>query len=139
MANIQDTSSGRMSQARFQAAEDRTSARSSKLSPASSRTKTQSRLFLDLRRVNGHLPEASWEMITLSPGESSTLNFGECPREDAGSSLSLILQAGVPSKYYLSPKACEGILRRASARGKELPEVLKLALTRQASMDTTGA
>jgi hypothetical protein len=28
----------------------------------------------------------------------------------------------VPGKYYLSPKACQGILRRASARGKELPE-----------------
>lgn len=83
--------------------------------------------------------EASWEMITQSPGESSTLNFGEYPREDAESSLSQILQAGVPNKYYLSPKACQGILRRASARGKALPEVLKLALVRQASMDTMGA
>lgn len=36
-------------------------------------------------------------------------------------------------KYYLSQKACLGILRRASARGKELPEVLRLALERQAS------
>ena len=35
-------------------------------------------------------------------------------------------------KYYLSPKACLGILRRASVRGKELPEVLKKALERQA-------
>ena len=32
----------------------------------------------------------------------------------------------------------QGILRRASARGKELPEVLRLALERQASMDTTA-
>ena len=36
-----------------------------------------------------------------------------------------ILQAGVPEKYYLSPKACLGILRRASARGKELPELFE--------------
>ena len=36
-------------------------------------------------------------------------------------------------KYYLSPKACLGILRRASARGKELPEVLRIALERQAA------
>jgi len=42
------------------------------------------------------------------------------------------LLAEVPEKYYLSPKACLGILRRASARGKELPEVLKKALERQA-------
>lgn len=47
-------------------------------------------------------------------------------------------QAEVPEKYYLSQKACLGILRRASARGKELPEVLRLALERQASMDTTA-
>lgn len=40
---------------------------------------------------------------------------------------------GVLSKYYLSPKACQGILRRASERGKELPEILKKALIRQAS------
>ena len=43
-----------------------------------------------------------------------------------------ILMAKVPEKYYLSPKACQGILRRASARGKELPEVLRKALERQA-------
>ena len=47
--------------------------------------------------------------------------------------LSQILQPIVPGKYYLSPKACQGILRRASARGKELPEVLRVALERQAA------
>jgi DNA (cytosine-5)-methyltransferase 1 len=36
-------------------------------------------------------------------------------------------------KYYLSPKACQGILTRASKRGKELPEVLKKALISQAA------
>ena len=46
--------------------------------------------------------------------------------------MSEILLAEVPQKYYLSPKACLGILRRASVRGKELPEVLKRALERQA-------
>ncbi|WP_275443886.1 hypothetical protein [Petralouisia muris] len=47
--------------------------------------------------------------------------------------MSQILQAGVPERYYLSPKACLGILRRASVRGKELPEVLRKALERQAA------
>lgn len=37
-------------------------------------------------------------------------------------------------KYYLSEKACLGILRRAEKRGKELPEILRLALIRQAQM-----
>jgi hypothetical protein len=60
-------------------------------------------------------------------------NTGESPSEDAASSLSQILQAGVPEKYSLSQKACLGILRRASVRGKELPEVLRLALERQAA------
>jgi hypothetical protein len=63
----------------------------------------------------------------------STRNTGESPNADAASTLSQILQVGVPEKYYLSQKACQGILRRASARGKELPAVLKAALERQAS------
>lgn len=45
------------------------------------------------------------------------------------------LQTRVPQRYYLSPKACLGILRRASVRGKELPPVLKAALERQASAE----
>ena len=60
-------------------------------------------------------------------------NTGESPSEENVSSLSQILQAQVPDKYYLSQKACQGILRRASVRGKELPEVLRLALERQAA------
>ena len=46
--------------------------------------------------------------------------------------LSQILQENVPEKYYLSQKACQGILQRASKRGKELPPLLKADLERQA-------
>ena len=54
-------------------------------------------------------------------------------------SLSDILETGdVPRKYYLSPKACSGILRRAEKRGKELPKVLEDAL-RQAARGTKQA
>jgi hypothetical protein len=63
-------------------------------------------------------------------GECLTLNMGSSQRRNA-SSLSQILQERVPEKYYLSQKACLGILRRASDRGKELPIVLKTALERQ--------
>ena len=66
--------------------------------------------------------------------ELSTLNFGAWPNAENASSLSAILQVNVPERYYLSPKTCQGILRRASARGKELPDVLKKALERQASV-----
>jgi hypothetical protein len=34
----------------------------------------------------------------------------------------------VQEKYYLSARACEGILRRAEKRGKKLPEALREAL-----------
>ena len=37
----------------------------------------------------------------------------------------------VPEKYYLSPKACLGILKRAKSRGKELPDILEMALKLQ--------
>ncbi|MFR8687511.1 MAG: hypothetical protein ACLVFY_14745 [Bacteroides fragilis] len=46
--------------------------------------------------------------------------------------MSQILIANAPEKYCLSPKACRGILQRASKRGKELPPLLKAALERQA-------
>ena len=62
-------------------------------------------------------------------------NTGECPSEENGSFLSQVLTEQVPEKYYLSQKACLGILRRASVRGKELPPVLKAALERQAAAE----
>ena len=79
------------------------------------------------------MPEASWQTAFPSHGASLTHNFGESPNVGNESTLSQILQAGVPERYYLSPKACLGILRRASVRGKELPEVLRIALERQAA------
>jgi hypothetical protein len=41
----------------------------------------------------------------------------------------------VQPKYFLSPKACAGILRRAEKRGKKLPTALQKAL--QATVATT--
>jgi len=40
----------------------------------------------------------------------------------------------IPSKYFLSAKACAGILVRATRRGKKLPALLGLALRQQAAM-----
>lgn len=61
-------------------------------------------------------------------GDSSMLNIGECPNAERESLLSWILQVDVPEKYYLSAKACRGILIRASRRGKKLPDILGQAL-----------
>ena len=45
-------------------------------------------------------------------------------------SLSSVLEpeASIPPKYWLSSKACQGILRRAERRGKALPPMLDEAL-----------
>ena len=82
---------------------------------------------------NGQPPGRSWQTISVSHGGYLMRSTGESPNAENVSTLSQILQAGAPEKYYLSPKACLGILRRASARGKELPELLRKALERQAA------
>lgn len=61
-------------------------------------------------------------------------NTGESPKEESESSLSQILEETPHQKYYLSAKACAGILKRAEKRGRELPGILKEALTRQAGI-----
>ena len=67
-------------------------------------------------------------------GGSWTLNTGVSPREGLVSSLSQILEDSPPRKYYLSRKACLGILRRARERGKPLPPQLEAALKAQAGL-----
>ena len=63
------------------------------------------------------------------PTECLTLDTLESPSVVVESSLSDILVTGdVPQRYYLSATACRGILRRAKARGKKLPERLEKAL-----------
>jgi hypothetical protein len=45
------------------------------------------------------------------------------------SSLAEVLETGpVPRRYFLSAKACSGILRRAKKRDKQLPAALEAAL-----------
>ena len=64
-----------------------------------------------------------------SRGEFWTLNGSEWPKDGGACFLSQILEANAPAKYYLSPRACKGILRRAEKRGKDLPPALRQALT----------
>lgn len=77
---------------------------------------------------NGVETAASWEMVSRLPGACWTLNIGESPSAARESTLWQILQADAPQKYYLSARACQGILRRAERRGKELPSMLREAL-----------
>lgn len=156
MANTQDTSSGKTSPEHFPPTVEKISAVSSK---PSVRSKTAAFQFLDLRE-NGQKPERFWQNPIPSHGEFLMHNTGvhePCrPPLSAKADISPTPWGNLPQrrkriflvadfdgtsagKYYLSPKACQGILRRASVRGKELPEVLRTALKRQACACVTRA
>ena len=93
--------------------------------------------FLSLDLTPGHgnlLGESYWELLSPWLGGSWTFNTGVSPREGRVSSLSQILEDSPPRKYYLSRKACLGILRRARERGKPLPPQLEAALKAQAGL-----
>lgn len=86
--------------------------------------------FLDLRvgGADGARPEQSPETDGAWLGDSLTLNIGESPSVANESLLSQILEVDVPLKYFLSARACRGILTRALRCGKALPDLLKTAL-----------
>lgn len=98
---------------------------------SSVKSKTKTPMFLNLLGGGGALLAQSWEMGIPSLGECSTLVFGESPSVAEESGLWQILEANVPQKYFLSARACVGVLRRAERRGKELPEILETALKQQ--------
>lgn len=73
------------------------------------------------------------ECLTLSTSEWTGLDG--LSLNDAGvCSLSDILETGaVPQRYFLSARACAGILRRAAKRGQVLPSALSQALAQVAA------
>lgn len=80
-------------------------------------------------------PTAFW---TLSLCEWTATG---APSHSDGSvcSLSDVLETGaVPQRYFLSAKACAGILRRAEARGRALPPALLAALKAVAEAGMPG-
>ena len=80
-------------------------------------------------------PEPEWLEVknAESHGERLTLNFGASPNIESGYSLLQVLESGEGTyKYSLTPKACEGILRRAKVKEKKLPELLEAVLRKQA-------
>ena len=114
----------------------RTSGRSSSRSYGS---RNHTLMLLDLRPGAGNMLGPCWEYDPAWLGQHGPLNTSECPKGAVGSSLSQILLASVPSKYYLSRTACLGILRRAKERGKPLPPELELALKLQAGIISAQA
>lgn len=73
-------------------------------------------------------------------GESWMPNTSAWPNDASVCSLSQVLTISrIPQKYFLSGKACAGILRRAERRGKELPIQLRQALRAVAGELSGGA
>jgi hypothetical protein len=128
-----DSSFGRMFPAPSPAPRVKTSGRSSK---KLSELRTVPLMCLDLTPGRGNLlGQSYWEINSPWLGECWTLNTGPAPlREENVYTLSQILEEHVPQRYYLSRTACLGILRRAEARGKELPPQLREALLIQAGL-----
>ena len=73
-------------------------------------------------------------------GECWTLSTSESHNDAAACSLSSILvTGGVPRRFYLSVKACLGVLRRAAKRRNRFPLALTMALERQSGVLETRA
>ena len=106
MENIQESLFGKMSTAHSTPTKEKT------LKPSSKKWLKQGRYS-----ANG----VSW-MRNISESHNVAVESTCC--------LSLILQpqTDVQTRYYLSAKACSGILRRAQRRGKNLPTRLQQAL-----------
>ena len=98
----------------------------------SSRLRNHRWMLLDLRSGAGNMLGPCWEYDPVWLGSPGTRNTSECPSAVVVSSLSQILQATAPYRYYLTRIACLGILRRAEERGKALPKMLETALMIQA-------
>lgn len=71
--------------------------------------------------------------LELSRGEHSMLNTSDSPNDASACSLWQVLEKEASPKYFLSAKACKGILNRAEKRNKVLPATLREALERIAN------
>jgi len=113
------------------ATKDKTSRQSSKRSSASQSRKPPILKCLKKAGTPGVATTMKWEDDGAWLGECMTRNTGESPNVAVVSRLSQILEETPQEKYSLSAKACQGILRRAERRGKDLPKLLKEVLIRQ--------
>jgi hypothetical protein len=81
------------------------------------------------RETDGKRPVLLSARTDSSSGACWTRNSSDWPSDASVCLLFSILETGpVARRYFLSPKACAGVLRRAEKRGKALPEALREAL-----------
>ena len=71
-----------------------------------------------------------WNSGMAWPGGYLMLNTSDCPNDARESTLLDILESPGPHlfKYYMSPRACAGVLRAAAERNKRIPLYLRRAL-----------
>ena len=126
--------SGKTCPEHSQATKGETSRQSSKRSSTSQNRKPP--ILKCLKRVGtpGGATTMKWEDDGAWLGECMMRNTGESPNAAVVSRLSQILEETPQGKYSLSAKACQGILRRAGRRGKDLPETLKAVLLMQSEL-----
>ncbi len=112
------------------------------LTPEAQRRKVKFKAELNVGNVDSANPLTLKKTVTSPPSSPLfsnagildatgllTLNMPEFHSGAAVSSLSSILETGdLPRRFFLSPKACAGIIRRAAKRDKKLPEQLERAL-----------
>lgn len=124
---------GKTSQEPSQATKAVTSPPSSKKRSASSSRKPPVLMCLSADGRHGD-STATWEDDGVWRGECLTRNTGESPSTVVASRLSQILEEAPQEKYFLTARACQGILNRAARRGKDLPPKLKAALIMQSEL-----
>lgn len=130
--------SGKMSPEHSAATKGETSRQSSKRSSASQSRKPPILKCLKKAGTPGGATTMKWEDDGAWLGECMMRNTGESPNAAVESRLSQILEETPQEKYSLSAKACQGILRRAERRGKDLPEPLKTVLLMQSENAECG-
>jgi hypothetical protein len=84
---------------------------------------------LTFRETAGEIPVLRLDKTDSSSGQYWMRNSTTWRNGASACSLSSILETGaIDPRYYLTQRACAGILRRAENRGKELPPMLRRAL-----------
>lgn len=126
--SFHDGQYGKMFRVHSAPMEERTSVSSSK---NSSKSVSRQPRCLRLIKEDGPTQTLSWVQDGQWRTELSMRNTSESPKDAVECTLSQVLELNVQEKYFLSAKACSGILRRANKRGKQLPEILQTALEQQ--------
>ena len=90
----------------------------------------------DRQGENGRTLVVCMDPKEQSRGDASMPNISTWHNGASVCSLSAVLETGqIPQRFFLSGRACRGILSRAERRGKKLPPTLESALREVSTKD----